>query len=67
MSDNPKEFPRIEVEVSQHEMARALVEYLVKHRGWPTGVRYDNTVLTVGTPNVFSAEMGPLIPEPGDP
>lgn len=67
MSDNHKGRPRIEAMLTTNEIARALVEYLVKYRQWPTGVRYESTHLQLGLdikPSVFSAELAPLLPEP---
>lgn len=67
MSDNPKEYPRLEAELTTNEMARALVEYLIKYRQWPDGVRYESTHLQLGLnvkPSVFSAQLVPLLPEP---
>jgi hypothetical protein len=68
VSENTKERPRLEAALTTHEMAEAVVDWLVKRRGWPSGARYDHTVLTVGLcgkPSVFSAEIGPLVPEAG--
>lgn len=50
---------RLTVELSAHEIAVALVEYLVSYRGWPTNVRYDDTKFTLGSPSRFSASVGP--------
>ena len=65
MSENPKEPSRLTAEFTANEIAVALVEYLVRHRDWPTGMRYDNTILTVGTLSVFTAEFGPMFPGGG--
>lgn len=65
MSQNPQEPTTLTAELSLHEVAIAIVEYLVKYREWPTSGRYDKTNHTIGLdgkPHIFTAEFSPVAP-----
>lgn len=60
------ETARLATELTHHEVATAMVEWLVRNRGWPSGVRYDNTVFEPALGrllNRFSADVSQVLSE----